>query len=266
MNDEKFKLNKSNIILINITSLLLISVIIFSILLIISLNDPNTDLPYLEVTEGRTSTKYKTTSINTTTTTITTTTTRILTSPYYEVNMDNYLNSDLFTKQTLNKDEAKIVITELYELANKFYNISDNSLLDIKATIEHSKLNEIDSITNNNDKYGIIYNYSDIVDKLFVEDIKLRITRFKYNGSNVFMKSNNNYYRLENKMDNVELILVSLNLNSVSNGIVEASTTYYKSNYREEGYSSPVYKTVKIEAKYENNRWKISNYNYPLYD
>ena len=94
---EKFHLNKSNIVMIVITAILVIVLIVVSVMLGISLNKDNQGLPKLNITSGRYTTRETTQS--TLTTTETTTRKVITDSPYYELNVDEILKDDLFTKR-----------------------------------------------------------------------------------------------------------------------------------------------------------------------
>ena len=270
MDDEKFVLNKSNIIVLVIDAILFILVLVSIILLVNSFKEES-GLPELEVTKERTSTSFSRTTTEETTTTTTTTAKRDLVSPYYDVNVDNILNDELLTKNNITNEEALSVANMLYEVASKILNISDNSLLDIKTTIEYAKEGEIDSLINNDIHYGIIYNGESLLKKVFTEYYVLNINNLKINGTKAFINNNGTYYRMENKLSNVDIITNSFILSKdynykYDNKNIYASMNYYKTNYKEEGYSSPVYKTMNMRLLYEYGRWRINEINFPLMD
>lgn len=265
MYDERFKLNKINILLIVIDVLIFILVVISFVLLAKSFGD-ETELPYLEVTQGRTSTKNPKTTTTPTTTTTEVTTRKNLNSPYYNLDPNTLLTSELLTKHTLTKEEAIEVMDILFETGSKLFNTSDNSLLDIATTIDYAKEGEIDKIVIEDVNYGIIYNGDELFKKAFSNNYIYNMNTKKINGRSIFLVRNNNYYRIENKLSNVELVLVNKNLDLLGTSNITVSMTYYKSNYKEEGYTSPVYKKFTFEAYYEAGRWKLSNFHYPLLD
>lgn len=265
MNDEAFKLNKINIIFIVIDVILFILVVIAFILLSISFGS-EAELPNLEVTQGRTSTVNPRTTTTTTTTTTEVTTRKNLNSPYYNVDPTTLLTSELLTKQTLNKEEAMEVMNILYEIGSKIFNTADNSLLDIATTIDYAKGGEIDKIDIDGTFYGIIYNGDALLKKTFSNYFIYMMNDKKINGKSVIRGKNSNYYRMANELNNVELVLVNKSINLVGTSNISASITYYKSNYKEEGYTSPVYKKFTFEAYFEAGRWKLSEFYYPLLD
>ena len=265
MDDEKFKISKSNIIVLIIDIVLFILIIISIILLVNSLKDES-KLPNLEVTKERTSTSFIRTTTEEIIPTTTTTTRRNLVSPYYDINVDSILNSDLFTRNNLTNEEALEVVKSLYEIGSQIFNTSDYSLLDTFTTIDYAKEGEIDAIENNGVKYGIIYNGDALLNKCFTKYYMLSITSSKIGGNKVILNKNGNYYRMENKLGNVELVINDFNITSLSEKNITASMLYYKSNYKEEGYSSPVYHRMSMKLMFESGRWKIQEFKYPLVD
>ncbi|MDE5630087.1 MAG: hypothetical protein K2I70_00655, partial [Bacilli bacterium] len=47
---------------------------------------------------------------------------------------------------------------------------------------------------------------------------------------------------------------------------IQCEVRYYLSNYLETGATSPVYQVSKMQLGFEDNRWKIREYKFPLYD
>lgn len=266
MDDEVFKINKSNILFILIDVILFILVIISIVLLVNSFKD-DSDLPALEVTRAKTST----TGIRTTTEyippTTTTTAKRNLNSPYYDINVDEILKDEILKKENLTDEEALEVMKILYATVDKIFNTSDNSLLDIATTLEYVKSGEKDVITVEDKKYGIIYNSDALLKKCFSNYFLVnQIGTYKYSNTRLFVKRDNDYYRLENKLGNVTLEISDFVVTSHYTAHIEANMRYYKSNYKEMGYSSPVYQLMPFKATYELGRWKIAEIKYPLCD
>lgn len=262
--EDKFILSKSNIVMIIITSILFILTIIMSVFLYKSLSNEVKSLPDLETTQGRTSTvSSRTTTILTTTTT----TTKFVptSSPYYIINVDDILNDEILLKKDITKEDAISISSIMFEFLNKFYNISDDSLFDISSVIKNSKDNELDKCVYKNNNYGEIYNAKEIIDKAYIKSRQFQIYGYKYNGAVVIYENNKKYYRLENSIDKVDLILASVTVEKYSSEKITANIRYYLSNYKEEGYTSPVYKSVSLELMYDSNRWKTYNYDFPLY-
>lgn len=265
MDEEVFKLNKLNIIIIIVDVILFILVVISFILLANSFGSEE-ELPNLEVTQDRTSTVNPRTTTTTTTTTTEVTTRKNLNSPYYNVDPNSILTNELLTKHNLNNEEAMQVMDILFEVGSKIFNTSDNSLLDIATTIDYAKEGEIDKVVIDDTNYGIIYNGDALLKKCFSNNFIYFINNKKLDGKSVIRLRNNNYYRMENKLNNVELVLVNKTLETLGTSNIKVNMTYYKSNYKEEGYSAPVYKKFTFEAYFEGNRWRLSEFSYPLLD
>lgn len=265
MDEERFKLDKINIIILIIDVLLFILVVISFIFLAKSFGNES-ELPNLEVTKDRTSTISPKTTMTTTMSTTTTTTRKNLNSPYYNLNTNDILTSELLTKQNLNKDEALEVMNTLFDIGSKITNLTDNSLLDIATTIEYAKDDEIDKITVDNINYGIIYDGNALFKKCFTNNFIYNLSNNKLNGNSIFKVQKGNYYRMENKLGNIELVLINKELDLLSPSLLRENIVYYKSNYKEEGFTAPAYKKFTFEAFYENGRWKISEFNFPLLD
>lgn len=266
MDDEKLKLNKLNIILIIIDVIIFFVVILSIVLLVNSFKDEG-EIPQLEVTKERTSTSNTTTTTEYVPTTTTTTTRRNLNSPYYSVDPESILTDSLFNKKDLTSEEALTVMKSLYETADKIFNISDNSLLDIATTIDYAKENEKDVVTFEEQKYGIIYNSDALLKRCFVNRFLISdIYDYRYNYKRLFIKRGDDYYRLENTLGNVLIVKQEFIIVNKSSSSIEANMRYYKSNYKEMGYSSPVYQIMNFRAVFEQNRWKLSDIDYPLAD
>lgn len=266
MDDETFKINKSNILFIVIDVVIFALVIVSIVLLVNSFKDES-DLPDLEVTKSRTSTSVLRTTTEYVPPTTTTTARRELNSPYYNVDVNNLLTDEILKKNDLTNEEALEVMKTLYSTVDKIFNTSDNSLLDIATTLEYVKAGENDVITVNDNKYGIIYNSDALLKKCFSNYFMINeIGKYKYNNNRLFIKRNDNYYRLENKLGDVHVEISEFVITNNYSGHIEANMRYYKSNYKEMGYSSPVYQLMVFKATYELGRWKISEIDYPLCD
>lgn len=266
MGDEKFRLNKTNIIILFVDIVIFILVIISIVLLVNSFKDES-ELPTLEVTRERTSTSHERTTTEETTTTTTTTTRRNLSSPYYEVNVDSILTDELITKASVTNAEALEIMKKLYGVVDKIINTSDNSLLDIETTIEYAKDGERDSITYDDSKYGIIYNGGTLLKKCFSNYfMNNEIGKYRINTKRLFLKRGDDYYRIENKLGDVKIEVIDFVITNKTTSSISANMRYYKSNYKELGYSSPVYQLMSFSATYEVGRWKIVEIDYPLAD
>ena len=262
--EDKFVLNKSNIVMIIITSVLLIISIVLGFFLYKSLRNEVKALPDLETTLGRTSTISKRTTTIETTTTVTTTIPPDK-SPYYKVDVNNILTDEILTKENISRDDAKKIVEVMFDFLNKFYNMGDDSLFNITDVIKFAHEGETDKITYKDATYGEIYQGKEIIEKAYAKSYIYGITYLKYDKYQVIYAANNKYYRLENKLDGAELVFSTVTINQYNNGYISADVKYYKSNYESEGYTAPVYKSVPIELMYENGRWKTKSYVFPLY-
>lgn len=266
MDDEKFRLSKSNIIVLIVDIVIFILVIVSIVLLVNSFEDES-DLPILDVTKGRTSTSHERTTTEETTTTTTTTTRRNLNSPYYEVNVDTFLTDELLTKSNVSNEEALEIMKILYNGVDKIFNTSDNTLLDIATTIEYVKDGEKDVITSDDMKYGIIYNGETLLKKCFSSYFLYNeIGKYKINNKKLFLKRGDDYYRIENTLGDVEIVVNDFVVTNKLSNSISANMRYYKSNYKEMGYSAPVYQMMSYRATFELGRWKLVEINYPLTD
>lgn len=266
MFDEDFKIDKSNVIMLLVTLIILVILIIVSICAIVSLSKPIKDLPDLEITRGRTSTISQKPTTTTTIPTTKVTTTRKAGSPYYDIDVDAILNEEILTKEKILRSDAEEILKVLYEYANKFYNIADNSLIDSEYTLNHVLDGDKDVLTIDSDRYVMVYDYSNLVDKLIVSESHYMVTYVKYDGSYVFIKENGSYYRLENKIGNVYPVLASINVKSFNSSRIEGVVRYYMSDYLEQGHTAPVYKESTIVLRFTNDRWKIYSYIFPTYE
>lgn len=266
MDDDRFRLDKINIILIIIDVIIFLLLVVSIVLLVDSFKDEST-LPDLDVTRERTSTSVKRTTTEYVPPTTTTTTRRNLVSPYYDVNVDSLLTEELLTKESVTNEEALTIMKELFTTVDKIFNISDNSLLDIATALEYAKTGEMDAITYEDKRYGVIYNSDALFKKCFSNYFLLNeIGKYRYNQKRLFLKRDNNYYRLESDNKNVSLEINEFIITNNGYGTINANMRYYKSNYKEMGYSSPVYQLMSFKATFERGRWKISEISYPLTD
>lgn len=266
MFDEDFEINKSNIVVLIITIIILIALIVTGIFLINTLNTPVEGLPDLEITKGRTSTLHPMTTTTTTTTTTVVTTTRPLKSPYYDVDVKSLLNDPLLVDDSLNREEATKIFNTLYNVSNSVFNISDNSLLDIDTVVKHAKPKEKDMIVINGSKYGEIYNYNGIMEKLFDSSGFYLINKYTYKGEKIIVEKDGKYYRLENKLGNSVPVIASTSIKTFTQYRIDGVVRYYMADYKDQGLSSPVYKEMNITLLYNNGRWRIREYNFPSYE
>ena len=160
--EDKFVLNKSNIVMIIITSVLLIISIVLGFFLYKSLRNEVKALPDLETTLGRTSTISKRTTTIETTTTVTTTIPPDK-SPYYKVDVNNILTDEILTKENISRDDAKKIVEVMFDFLNKFYNMGDDSLFNITDVIKFAHEGETDKITYKDATYGEIYQGKEII-------------------------------------------------------------------------------------------------------
>lgn len=262
--EDKYKLSSTNIVLIVVLSCIVILDAIVVIMLAVSYNDDDFDLPELVVTENRTSTKYKTKK-TTETTTSTTTKQIIMDSPYYSIDL-SLLDRDIYTKRDLSNDEVKTLVEEVISLQNKIMDISDNTLLNIDNVIKYAKDGEKDKLVVDDNEYGIIYNSNEYFSKIYTNLFLRRIGDKKYKSKNVFYLDGDTYYRIKNNFGNNSITIVEKKVNKITSEEINASYIYYKNNYRDDGYTSPVYNETSIRIIYDNGRWKVHEYTYPLYD
>jgi hypothetical protein len=260
---EKFKLNKSNIIMIIITCILLIVLMVVSVLLIISINKPTDGLPKLNITQGRYTTRETTA---TTASTTTTTTKKIVNeSPYYDLNVDTLLSDDLYKKRDgLTRDEALTIGKDMFKFITSLYDITDYSIFDLGSIKNNVKEGESDLITKDGVQYGQLYNFDKVMDRFFIKQSRNNIFNYIYKDKYVIIKDNDKYYRMLNNVGNSELKIVDVELDSYTSYQIIMKYRYYNTNYKDLGYSSPNYSTASFTLKYEEG-WKVSQFNYPLY-
>ena len=135
------------------------------------------------------------------------------------------------------------------------------------TTIEYVKEGEKDVITFEDNKYGIIYNSDELLKKCFSNYFLLNeIGKYRFNQKRIFIKRDNEFYRIQNILGNIELVESDFIITQLSSSSIEANMRYYKSNYKELGYSSPVYQLMNFKATYERGSWRITSIDYPLTD
>lgn len=260
---EKFRLDRSNVVMIVITIILLIALIIASVMLYNSLQKPTNGLPQLNITQGRETTSSTRASTQTTTTT---TTKKILTdSPYYEYDSDSLLNDDIFKKRDLTRDEALKVGQEYVKLINSLYDLADYNLFDTDAVARSAKEGEKDVYIKNDIKYAELYNFDKFAEKFFMKQSRNEYLNFKLNKSNVIVKDEDKYYRLYDESFKNQIELVDIGLIDFSQFTITIGVKYYNKNYKELGFTAPNYKTTNFVLAFDE-RWKVRSYKYPLYD
>ena len=260
---ERFKLNKSNIIMLVLTITLLVILIVVSVMLYYSLKKPNQGLPTLNITQGRNTTHSTTAGTGTTTTT----TTKVIReeSPYYEVNVDEMYNEELYTKRDINRDEALTIGEGLFKLINSLYDFTDNSIFDIDTVMNSAKEGEPDIVIERDVKYGELYNFEAFAEKFITKQTRNMIYNYKYKDKKVFYKTDGKYYRMVNTEGTSNVKIVDITLIDYSQYNINIKVRYYNENYKELGYTAPNYSFVNCQLSYED-RWKVRSYKSPLYD
>ena len=261
---EKFRLNKSNIIMIVITSILLIALIVVGVFLFKAVKKPAQGLPTLNITEGRYTTQSTTASSGTTTTT--TTKVRKENSPYYDVNPEEYLTEEIYSKLELTQDEAYKVANGLFELTNKLYDITDNSLFDIDVLLNSVKEGEKDLYVEKETKYGELYNFESFLDRFFVKQTRNMLYGYKVKGKYVFLREQGKFYRMSNPYEVSPIVISDTHLSEKGLYSLTLKVRYYHSNYKELGYTGADYTETNFIVAYEDNRWKVKQFVSPIYD
>ena len=131
MLQDKFKLSKMNIVLIVLNVLLVTLVIVASIQLITSLKDTSHEIPDLETTVGKSSTREADATTTTYSETTTTTTKKRgnETSPYYDIDLGSILDEELVTKQQLSQEEKVKLGAQYFKVLEGVYEGSDDDLI-----------------------------------------------------------------------------------------------------------------------------------------
>ena len=260
---EKFHLNKSNVIMLIITFILLVILIVVSVMLAISLKSENQGLPKLNITSGRYTTRE--TTLPTVTTTETTTKKVITDSPYYEVNVDELFKDDIYTKRDgLTREEALNIGSKMFDYINSLYDITDYSVFELDSIKNNVKPGEQDLIAKDNIEYGELYNFDKILDKLFIKQVRNNVYNIKYDNKGIIIKENDKYYRALNFIGESPIVIVDKELLDYTAYQITLRVKYYNRNYKELGYTAPNYTSTNFVLKYED-RWKVSQYIYPLY-
>ena len=254
--EDKFKLDRLNIYMIIVTTIVFIILVISCIRLAKSNKTSDTQLPKLETTAGNTSTQFTTTSTTTTTTTVVTTTIdySTLNSPYYNVEIN--LNDDIYkSNEDLNDEKAKQIVTGLLKYANALFDTNDYSIFNTDLVNKAAKEGETDKIVENGATYIELYNLEDYIDKLFVRFNYDKELNLKYKDKDVFIKKNGKFYRLVTDIT-YNYDINTLSINKADKNEIKASISY-KVN------SGIVYKKAEIVLNYKDY-WKIADYVYPM--
>lgn len=266
MDEDKFSLNKSNKIMIIITSVSLVILGISIIFLTNSYSKPIKELPDLATTEGRTSTKYAKETTTETTTSSSTTTKAPDMSPYYKVDTSVYFDSELLTKNNLSKDEKNKLIKQFYDFFSSLYTFYDMSIFKTDIVLNNVKSNENDVITVDGHKYAEIYDGMNIMEKYLSPNITNSIKGISYNGVQIFMIENKKLYRVEPLEVKGKTVLTDLSIVSATQSDIVAEIQYYMSDYKENGLSAPVYKKSKISIEYVDKKWTMNMFKCPLFE
>lgn len=260
---ERFKLSKSNVIMIIITLVIVVVLVYVSLLLYQTLQKPTSGLPQLNITQGRSTTESTTPS----TVKTTTTTSRVIRteSPYYEIKVDELLKDDIYSKFEVNRDQALEIGKGMVELLHSLYDITDFSVFDTEGVLLGAKDGELDKIDKNGITYAELYNFDKFQEKFFSKQSRRDLLSYKINNIPVFINENDKYYRMTD-LELVNLIeFVDTSIQSTGNSSITLSIRYYNKNYKDLGYTSPNYKTTTMLLTYDT-RWKVKSYRYPLYD
>ena len=179
MDEANFKLNKSNKIMIGFTAIFVIVLILMIVLLYKTIHTETAQLPTLNTTNGRETTKETTTAAYTTTTK--TTTAVPTSSPYYKVDVNSLLSEDYYTNQNPNTEEKKKIAVGLVNIANQLYDTSDYSLFNTDLVLRYSKTEEGEVINKDGHKYALLYNMDSLINKMYVSYRTSYVLDYKYN-------------------------------------------------------------------------------------
>ena len=255
--EDKFKLDRLNIYMIIVTSVVFVILVITCIRLSQSNKVGDTQLPKLETTAGNTSTKFTTTSTTTTTTTIVTTTIDYasLNSPYYTVDL-NILNEDIYkSNEDMNDEKAKKIVTGLLSYANALFDTNNYSIFNTDLVNKAAKEGESDKITEDGLTYIELYNLENYIDKLFVRFNYDKELNLRYKDKEVFIKKNGKFYRL------VTDITYNYDINTIA--ITKSDKNEIKASISYKVNNGIVYKKADIVLNYKDY-WKIADYVYPM--
>ena len=254
--EDKFKLDKLNIYMIIVTTVVFCILVITCIRLAKSNKQNDTQLPKLETTAGNTSTSFTTTSTTTTTTTSTTTTIPPnLTSPYYSVDL-NFMEKDFLKgNEGMDNDKATKIVSELLKYANALFDTTDYSIFNTDLVNKAAKEGESDRVEENGNVYAELYDLDSYIGKLFVRFNYDRELNLKYKDSDVFIKKNGKFYRLITDI-NYHYDINTIAIKTADNNEIRASISY-KVN------TGIVFKKADIVIKY-SDYWKIADYVYPM--
>ena len=265
MDDEKFRLTKTNIIMILLTLASLVILGISILVLTKSFSNPVHPLPELDITEGITSTKQPRETTTKETTTTTTTVAPPTSSPYYSVNPSDYLSEELIVNMQLTKQEKLDLAKQYFNFLMALYNTSDNSLFNTEAVFNNAKPGEKDVIEFKGHKYAEIYGGNEIIKKYFSGNQVAALNSTNLNKVNIFIIQDDKLYRVENMLTSAKPTFSNVEIASTSSTAITANVKYYMSNYKEEGYTAPVYKNSEIIIKVKNDRWLVDRFYYPSY-
>lgn len=266
---DEFKLTPLNIALIVVDILLVLIVIAAAIQLIGSLNDSNDTIPDLRTTAGKTSTKEADLTTTTSTEEYTTTTKKQgnPNSPYYDLVVNDLLTDELFKKNSgLSKADQTKIIEAYFNVLCDIYDYADNDPINIEYLLEHVKAGENDILTANNHRYGIIYNSNELFKRVFYSTTGVNYTNYKSNDVPILVLKDGNYYKVEPLGEKSSFVVDSYTIYStMTSSMIYGKVVYYDSNYKEQGLSTPEYKSIKINLKYDNTNkvWKILNFEFP---
>ncbi len=240
------KINSTSIGMLIITALLLVILAIAGIALHNARTNNNYDsLPELEVIEDRTSTTA------TRTTTSTTRSTEVIVSPYYTFDTENYLTDEIYTQKNRKSNASLELIKSFSKEVTKIFDTDDMSIINTEIVIKYAKDDEKDHIVTGGNDYAIIYDSNALFEKLFTKKFISEMIYYKYDNKPIFVIYRDNYYRL-----------ASLNLDPVR---IQDTTLVYSNMDKLTGNIKYKRENGSITLIYEDDRWKIDEFNFPGY-
>ena len=266
MDDDKFRFTKTNIIMILITFGSLVVLGISILFFTKSFSNPVNPLPDLDITEGRTSTKQPRETTTETTTTTTTTTAAPTSSPYYRINSEDYISEELIKNMSLTKAEKLELAKQYFAFFMALYNTSDYSIFNTEAVFKNAKPGEKDVMEYKNHKYAEIYNGNALIKKYFTGNQRALFSGLTYDKVEIFHFEDDKVYRVENITSTGQPVFSTIELKNSSATTLTFDIKYYMSNYKEEGFTAPVYKNATIILKVKEDRWLIERFKYPSYE
>lgn len=270
MLQDKFKLSKMNVILILLNVLLVILVIVAAVQLITSLKDTSHEIPDLETTAGKSSTREADATTTTSSETTTTTTKKRgnETSPYYDIDLGSILNEELVTKKQLNQEEKSTLGAQFFKVLEGIYEGSDDDFINVTFLLTKAKDGEKDKLVKDNHEYGLVYNGKEVFKKIFDYNILYLIGNYE-NEDKVrvllYINDTDEYYKMGSTTGKKSYVVTNTQVVGTGSDTFKYKVIYYDADYKEKGNKSPVYESSEISIKYDSSikRWMIDNFSFP---